>query len=118
MKTLMGGSLVAVSLLMAVPADAAGVYKCMTPKGVVYQGMPCADGEQSKPMLTDSTADLSPYVIQDRKEKVVEADRRLVEAQARQHQAEIKYERSKERYEFEKAKAIARESRPIIVITR
>src|SRR5437588_54890 len=68
--------------------------------------------------LTDSTADLISHVIQDRKEKVVEADRRLAEAQARQRQAEIKYERSKERYEFEKAKAIARESRPIIVITR
>src|SRR5205823_9140393 len=59
MKTLIGTSLISISVLMTIPEGAAEVYKCKTPKGVVYQGTPCADGDQSKPMLTDSTADLS-----------------------------------------------------------
>src|SRR5205823_11253124 len=59
MKTLIGTSLISISVLMTIPDGAAEVYKCKTPKGVVYQGTPCVDGDQSNPMLTDSTADLS-----------------------------------------------------------
>ena len=55
MKTLIGSSLMAISLLMTIPEGAAEVFKCKTAKGVVYQGTPCADGDQSKPMLTDSS---------------------------------------------------------------
>src|SRR5438045_9791909 len=99
MKTLIGTSLIAISLLMTINEGAAEVFKCKTPKGIVYQGTPCVDGDQSKPMLTDSTADFRGHRIQDGREKAEDLRQQAAAAEIKLRQSETKLEAAKERHE-------------------
>ena len=52
--------LCAFAVVAALSSPAEAIYKCMTPKGVVYQDRPCKEGSESDVMIVIPTGQLAP----------------------------------------------------------